>query len=165
MVNLSTEIRDYTSKTDQEAEGVLKQALKWHTEKYPLGKTAKPEGKFKPVNPRDIEDINVLEHMAIYTAWVTYYTYQATKWKTLHEYLEGLYDTLCKTYIVQSTKESSDRKRECTAKVIYSPIERARQIAKQKMLEAIGKQENATLQYQLLSRVITFQGDERRMTR
>lgn len=164
-MNLTKVISKLSKDTDEDARRILRKAVQWQKEQYPLDKTAKPGFPFRPVVPDEVDTTDVLVRMAEYSHWVSYFTYQSNKWKAVQNYIEGLYDTLWKQYVATSTKESSDRKRECAARALYSPVERASQFAKQKALEYAGKLESATLQYNLCSRIITFTTEEKKVNR
>lgn len=150
-------------RVEQDAKAILDKALQTFKEKYryaPL--PVKPAHKFKLVNPEKIDKTDLLRRMAECSGWAHYYNSRASQYKSVVDYLDSLHDNLTKKYIVESTKEKSDRKRECAARALYSPILRASQIAKVKFQEYLGRQELATQQYTLCSRVITYQGDAMR---
>lgn len=148
---------------ESEAKQLLDAALKTFKEKYryaPL--PVKPSYKFILVNPEKIDRTDLLRRMAQFSGWANYYNARASQYKAVVDYLDSLHDSLTKQYIATSTAEKSDRKRECAARARYSPVLRASQIARVRFQEYLGRQELATQQYTLCSRVITYQGDAMR---
>lgn len=159
MLNLTGEIKNLQKLEEDESELILKAALKASASRFAC---TRPDGSFTPMSPNEVDEADVLVRMAEYGVWASYYSTMAAKYRAAMDYLDGLYETLTKQYITTSKEESSDRKRECAAKVRYSAIERARQKAKAKSADFSSKHESATLQYQLCSRIITFRSDEMR---
>jgi hypothetical protein len=162
VANLTNQIKQLQSTEEDEAELILKTALRVADSRYAC---SKPEGKLELMNPEEVDSTDVIVRMAEYGQWASYFSTMAAKYRAAADYLEGIYETFTKQYIVTSSVESSDRKKECAAKVKYSPIERARQKAKAKSADFSSKHEAATLQYQLCSRIITFRGDELRSSK
>jgi len=163
MLNLAS-ILGEGLRIEQDAEAIFKGVVKEFATRYRgnVG-SPKPKHKFVLLNPEKIDKTDVLRRMAEYSSWSSYYNACATRYRTIMEYLENLHESLTKSYIVNSVVEKSDRKRECAAKAKYAPILRASQLAKAKFQHYIGRQELASQQYTLCSRIITYQGDAMRV--
>jgi len=162
---LLSDLMTTTLNVETEAIKIFNKMCKWYKtngEVSRIQRLAKPSDALVVVDKKLLDTSELDGLLSTYAAWMGYYQYFVILYKGLADHLDNLYDVSLKEYLVTSEAESSEKKKEGAAKVLYAPLLRAEQIARTTYLNYKAKYDLASIQHNLISRVVTMRGDELR---
>lgn len=123
----------------------------------------RPTEKMHILQEEELEEAALASKLIEYAGWVAYFDTKCTRWAAIHDYLHDFYrgcydDTFSKAAFktTSSGKGNSVQDREARTKAGLVALNRATQIAKERLTRAKSNLYQASTQHKLVSRIITL---------